>query len=297
MIKYDDIGDDEIQIVTTKENETGKKPANKWVILIIVFVILLLVTLFYFIFRNESADKSQIEREPGYFEMLDESEDLSDVNYEKLFIEEGNEGNAFCEMADTLIDTVSVRLFHPVNATPSLHVGALGTLNTSDIVFAVQAADIRADNGKIVGAFVQHGQPLAWGLSKKGFCAIINDQFTIGMSDDTPLFDEAIQSGGHFFRQYPLLHQGVVMTHPLVNATTRRALCERKGEIFVAESLTPVSMDVFSHTLSLLGVDNAIYLVGSYAWGWATDANGERHEFGLHSNRLPRNVSYLIWSR
>ena len=45
-----------------------------------------------------------------------------------------------------------------------------------------QAADIRADNGKIVGAFVLKGDPLSWGLSKRGYCGIIDGKLTVGVA-------------------------------------------------------------------------------------------------------------------
>ncbi len=32
------------------------------------------------------------------------------------------------------------------------------------VVYVAQAADVRADNGEIVGAFVLKGEPRAWGL-------------------------------------------------------------------------------------------------------------------------------------
>ncbi len=61
----------------------------------------------------------------------------------------------------------------------SLHIGRIDKTDTS-IVYVAQAADVRADNGGIVGAFVLNGEPIAWGLSKKGFCASINGKVTVG---------------------------------------------------------------------------------------------------------------------
>ena len=46
-----------------------------------------------------------------------------------------------------------------------------------------------------------------------------------------------------------------------------------------------------------LGVDNAIYLVGSNAYGWAIDVDGQRHEFGdpnPKTNKKWRNINYLV---
>lgn len=65
-------------------------------------------------------------------------------------------------------------------------------------MFTAQAADVRADNGDIVGAFVLKGEPKAWGLSKKGFCATISGNVTIGVANNTPLFEEATETEGYF---------------------------------------------------------------------------------------------------
>ena len=38
--------------------------------------------------------------------------------------------------------------------------------------------------------------------------AIINDKITIGIADNSPLFEQATETGGYFFRQYPLVDNG-----------------------------------------------------------------------------------------
>ena len=80
------------------------------------------------------------------------------------------------------------------------------------------------------------------------------------------------------------------------DSSIRKALCERAGEVFVVFSQTSESFHDFAQALVDLGVDNAIYLVGAAAYGWATDAEGNRHEFG---NPAPpkkqwKNISYLV---
>ena len=94
----------------------------------------------------------------------------------------------FTEIRDTLINDIPIRIFIPHNAEMSLHIGRMDKGDTS-VVFVAQAADVRADNGGIVGAFVLDGEPKAWGISKKGFCASINGKVTIGVADNTSLFE------------------------------------------------------------------------------------------------------------
>ena len=71
----------------------------------------------------------------------------------------------FCEIRDTTINDIALRIYIPHNALLTLRVGAMDKQD-STVIYTAQAADIRADNGKIVGAFVLNGEPLAWGLSK-----------------------------------------------------------------------------------------------------------------------------------
>ena len=177
----------------------------------------------------------------------------------------------------------------------SLHIGTIDR-NDPSILFAAQAADVRADNGGIVGAFVLKGEPKAWGLSKKGFCAIINDTVTVGVADNSPLFEEATEKEGYFFRQFPLVDNGKLVENEPRGKAVRRALCDRGGELFTVETLSDDSFYDFSQALVDLGVDNAIYLVGGSSYGWSTDAKGVRHEFGDPEppKKKWKNISYLV---
>ena len=170
------------------------------------------------------------------------------------------------------------------------------------IIYAAQAADVRADNGGIVGAFVLNGEPKAWGLSKKGYCASINGKVTIGVAENTSLFEEATMNNGYFFRQYPLVSNGKLVENEPKGKSTRRAICDRQGEIFMVETGTTESFHDFAQALVDLGVDQAIYLVGSTAYGWAVDENGKTHEFGEDNyytgrRKMPKNTSYIVWKR
>jgi len=202
----------------------------------------------------------------------------------------------FTEMRDTTINDIPLRIYIPHNAEMTLHVGRLDKRDTT-IVYAAQAADIRRDNRKIVGAFVRRGEPLAWGLSKKGYCAVIEGRITVGVADNSPLFEEATERGGYFFRQYALVDSGRLVENEPKNKSIRRSLCDRSGEIMMVETLSAESFHDFAQALVDLGVDHAIYLVGSTSYGWAVDQEGERHEFGIKNPRMPKNTSYIVWRR
>ncbi len=204
--------------------------------------------------------------------------------------------DGFTEIRDTTINDIPLRIYIPHNAEMTLHVGRLDKRDTT-IVYAAQAADIRRDNRKIVGAFVLKGEPLAWGLSKKGYCAVIDGRITVGVADNSPLFEEATERGGYFFRQYPLVDNGLLVENEPKNKSIRRSLCDRGGEIMMVESLSAESFHDFAQALVDLGADHAIYLVGSTAYGWAVDGEDARHEFGVENLRLPKNTSYIVWRR
>jgi hypothetical protein len=169
-----------------------------------------------------------------------------------------------------------------------------------NIIYTAEAAFIRADNHAILGAFVLKGEPLAWGLSMRGYCASIDGKVTVGVADNSPLFEEAINRDGYFFRQYPLVDDGKFVANEPKNKSVRRAICERKGEIFMIESLSKESFHDFTQALVDLGVDNAVNLAGSEAYGWAIDSEGVKHEFGTPNfytgrGRMPKNTNYIVW--
>ncbi len=196
---------------------------------------------------------------------------------------------------DTVVNDIPLRLMRPMNVTPHLEVGYGCLRDTADIILMWQAADIRADNKKIVGAFVLHGKPLSWGLSKRGYCAIIDNEVTVGVADNSPLFEEATERGGDFFRQYPLVDNGVLVENELKAKFIRRALCQLEGRIVVAQTGTPESMHDFAQALVDIGVTNAIYLIGSSAIGWYIDLDGIGTPSGQWEPKIYKNISFIIW--
>ncbi len=290
MKEINEIRDDEIRVIG--EEKPAKPQGWKWLLLLLAGIVIGIII--WQIWPSKPEPPIDDPTEPGVFEPMTEVIEQPTVKLPLAKAEET--GRAFIEMADTTINDIPIRLYLPHQVTLSLHLGAIDRDDT-DIIFTAQAADIRADNGGIVGAFVLKGEPKAWGLSKKGYCAIINDTVTVGVADNSPLFEEATEKGGYFFRQFPLVDNGSLVENELKGKAVRRALCDRDGEIFTVETLSIESFHDFAQALVDLGVDNAIYLVGANAYGWATDIDGQRHEFGdpnpKTSNKW-RNINYLV---
>ena len=214
----------------------------------------------------------------------------------KLLGHEPDSLQSFTEKVDTVINDIPLSIYIPHNAKPELTVGP-PDFKDGSIIFSAQAADIRGDNYQILGAFVLKGKPLAWGLSKKGYCAIIDGEISVGVSENSPLFEKATETEGYFFRQFGLVDNGVLVENELKNKSERRALCSRYGQIFVAFTNTPESFHDFAQALVDLGVDNAIYLVGSrYAFGSYTDSDGTTTQFGDGPHKY-KYENYLVWRR
>lgn len=242
------------------------------VLLLVAFLLLAGGCLWFAVFRSPATDSTFVVDRPA-----DGPRPVS--------------GRAYAERTDTTVNGVGLIIFTPCRATPVLQVGSFD----SAAVLVVPAADVRRDNGGMVGAFVLSGRLLSRGQAKSGFCAIIDGRMTIGVADATPLLERALDTDGYFFRQYPLVVGGQVVENKLRGRSQRKALIERDGEISVVLTEKALSMNDFSQLLVDIGVSNAIYLVGSTAYGFARDADGRKTEFGTPCASEPENVNYIVW--
>ena len=282
--KYD-IQDTEIRVL----GDSSPAPKRKWgwIILIAALVIGVVASIIAFSCARSQEEEGIFEKSArqviphplrGWMQSLDSITDIYVIT------------------KDTTVNDIPMRLYVPLNMTPRLEVGYKCIDDTTNNMLLFQAADVRADNKKIVGAFVLRGKPLSWGLSKKGYCGIIGNQVTIGVADNSPLFEQATEVGGYFFRQYPLVSEGMLVENELKSQSTRRGLCELEGRVVVAETFTPESLHDFSQALVDLGTTNAIYLVGSSAIGWHRTMDGLGIASGQWEPRVYKNVSFIVWS-
>lgn len=171
-------------------------------------------------------------------------------------------------------------------------------INDKSIILATQAADIRADNGKIVGAFVVNGKPMSWGLSKQGYCGIIGDTIAIGVAENSPLFEKATEVNGHFFRQYPLVRDGIIyIDNAPKGKAIRKALCDRNGEIMVIMTTTEESFHDFAQALADMYVSNAIYLVGSNSYGYFRDKYDHLAKIYEKRRGGQKYENFIVWRR
>ena len=289
-MREENISDSEIRIVGSSQKPTQKPFPWGWVVVGVVLVVCMGVILWWQ-YSKTNAEQESI----GVFEQ--EQPVVQTYPLTEWFASVDSITAVGTVTTDITINDIPLRVYLPLNSVPHLEVGYGVTKKCQNSILFFQAADVRADNGKIVGAFVLQGKPLSWGLSKRGFCAILDGNVSIGVADNSPLFEKATEEEGDFFRQYPLVDNGRLVENELKNKSIRRALCEINAHIVVVETQSVESMHDFSQALVDLGVQNAIYLVGSSAMGWSMDIHGNGTKMGLWDPRKIKNISFIVWEK
>ena len=295
--KTDEIRDDEIRIIGKNGKQTDQG-GRKWLwislgaVAVVAVVLVLVLSL-----SGRKRTNNEAEVVPELFDPVPVVEQPSESESEKKawLGDYSDETTPYTEHIRRTINDINLDIYIPHNARPSL---LLGVPDPSDsrIIFANQAADVRADNGKINGAYVLAGKPLAWGLSKKGYVAVIDGEVTVGVADNSPLFEKATETGGYFFRQYALVDNGVLVENAPKNKAVRKAICDRAGEIMVVMSESKESFHDFAQALVDLQVDNAVYLVASISHGFYRDRDGEFQMIYERGQIRYPNENYILWT-
>lgn len=290
MGRNKDIRDDEIRIIgAPKPLPTSKVWIRASIAIVCVIIAGVLIFAFWPRRTDETADPVVVF-EPENAVVSEHEEPV------KWLGEYSEPTKAYTEHIRDTINDIPLDIYIPHNAVPELMVGVPDIFDKS-IVMATQAADIRADNGKIVGAFVLNGKPLSWGLSKKGYCGIIDGKLTVGVADNSPLFEEATEKGGYFFRQYPLVDNGVLVENEPKGKSIRKALCDRNGEIMIIMTQTPESFHDFAQALVDMKIDNAIYTVGSTSFGYFRDKYDHFEQIYEKRRGGYKYENFIIWRK
>ena len=275
-----DIDDNEIRIITSKSGNGNSTPPRRLYYSVACAAVVIAVFVLVLFMSSDDAAESE--------ELTVTQEATAPVDTATV------EKKGYVEITDTIVGDVPLVILTPRDATPQLQIG-IDVLQTPDVVMAVQAADIRSDNGGIVGAYVVEGNLVSKGQAKSGFCAIIDGNITIGVADATPFFEKAIESNGYFFRQYPLVVGNQLVENKPKGRSLRKALAEWNGIPVVVLSRSRLTFHDFAQTLVDLGVANAIYLVGAEAFGFAVDSEGNKTEFGKEAPSPKMSTNYIIW--
>jgi hypothetical protein len=289
------ISDDEIRVLgqdwKTEEKASSnrkyrvykKNPTERkwllWLIIIVFVIIAALATLY--LFRTKGVDNNNLLH----------SDDQS------VFLTAQPESEAkrgYIEITEETVNDIPLVIYVPRNAIPELTLG-LPDEADSTVIFVAGAADVGENNYNIVGDFVLAGEQLARGISKIGFCAIINQVITVGVDTKTPLLQEAVHKKGYFFRQYPLVKDGMPVDNKPKGKSIRKALAIREGQVLMIASRDRESFHDFAQALSDSGISDAIYLVGSDSYGWYVDEQGKQMTFGVKREPRWEGMNYLVW--
>ena len=283
--RIDEIQDDELRVIGRPSGSEDTRKPRKWLwIVMAVAIVAAVVAATIICSRKPGPGNDPVVFDSSIKEKIEPLGNYADTT-----------GKAYTEHLELTINDIPLDIYIPHNAKPSL---AIGTPDIFDknIVLVTQAADIRADNGKINGAYVLAGKPMAWGLSKKGYVGIIDDKITVGVADNSPLFEEATEKGGYFFRQYPLVDNGVWVENEPKGKAIRKAICDRAGEIIVVMSISPESFHDFAQALVDLQVDNAVYLVGSDSYGFFRDKYDHLTQICEKRREGYKYENYIKWT-
>ena len=158
MMKEENILDSEIRVIGG--NQKPPKTPFPWRLFAIIVAVIAVIGLIVWWQWPEASDKPD---EPGLFEQeqpIAQPHPL--VNW---FASIDTITTVGTVTTDISINDIPLRVYAPLNSTPHLEIGYKIADNRERSILFFQAADVRADNGKIVGAFVLHGKPLSWGLS------------------------------------------------------------------------------------------------------------------------------------
>lgn len=279
-----DIADNEIRVVgsSTPKGDAPRSRFRGWIWLLIP-ILLILVWLCWSLMHRTTKSPSNYAPEP----LVDTTEV---VTYES-----DTKTKPYTKFSRDTINDIPLQIYTPVGGRVEMLVGNL-PYDDKSIILAAQAADYRADNGQISGAFVYRGELLSRGHPKYGFCAIIGDKLTMGMSPETPLFERAVEQEGYFFRQFSLVHDGQLGETLPKGKAIRRALCYHQQAIVVVESVDRESLHDFSQALLDMGVQEAIALVGSVQLPLYEDEQGNRITNALEHWEKAQET-YIVWRR
>lgn len=302
-----DIGDDEIRVISPTGNESprndGKRKRKRYIYAAIpVIVAAAVAAIVLTVLRPGNANETETEDAAGSSPVIERGAVFRPRSEVKVIgriakddINDYTPTNErYTSRRDTTVSGMRLIILTPHDAVPTLEVGN-DVVSDTTAILAAQAADIRRDNGEIAGAYVVRGELLSKGEAKAGYCSIVNGEINIGVADATPMLEQALESEGYFFRQYPLVAAGQLIENKPQGKARRKALAEIEGTICVVASADKLSFHDFSQALIDAGARNAIYLVGANSTTLYTDRDGARHNIGNVYENAPANINYLVW--
>ena len=199
---------------------------------------------------------------------------------------------------NTSKDTL-LRVFNPGSAAVELLMYDDYDTNDRTIIFATQAANIRAEDRGIIGDFVYKGKVKAEGYVDSttiGFCAIYGGKVVLGKSYPTRYLDSAIVGKGYFYRHYIYVTNEGPESFSNNAKSYRRAICIMEDKkAAVVESYGRMTMSDFADALCDHNVSLAVGLMGSKNLDEWYRADSDRVVLYTNSYEPNPNRNYLIF--
>ena len=152
MEELKDIRDDQIRIIGEEGNK-NPVPRNVWIFILSILGLVIIGVIIFIIFRYKEVEIQELGTPgPALFEPVREAEP---TKYQWIGSTVDSLRSGYIEIVDTLINDIPIKIFIPHNAELSLHIGRLNKEDKS-VIYAAQAADVRADNGGVVGLSLIH---------------------------------------------------------------------------------------------------------------------------------------------
>lgn len=133
-------------------------------------------------------------------------------------------------------------------------------------------------NGKMhyLGSLVAGGKEIEDDLSRRGYCAMANDNIVIGISRSEDVKDYVIKRKGSFFRQFILLSNGVLPSRFYLHGKVeRRGLGRIGNKLYIIETRNKETMWDFADALREYGFTDAIYITGGANYSFYRTTEGE----------------------
>jgi len=151
------------------------------------------------------------------------------------------------------------------------------TADTSVYLYS-RCAD-HASSGEYLGSLVVNGTELQSDNTRKGYCAMANDNFVIGIAKTEEVKDYTIQQQGSFFRQFILVSKGVIPSvFHLHGKIERRGLGRINDTYYYIETKHAETLWDFADALRQYGFTDAIYVTGGADYNFYRTVDGQRHD-------------------
>ena len=280
------INDDEIRVIgpKPKPDNSGKKRTILLVGILFLIAAIVVVLVLLLMQNKNTPENNASENDIG---STSDVGTLSDEPFCVRYI-----------FGETSKDTL-FRVFEPGGAAVELLMNDDYDTNDQSILFATQAANIRAEDRGIIGDFVYKGKVKAEGYvdsTTLGFCAIYGGKVVLGKSYSTNYLDSAKNGKGYFYRHYTYVTNEGPESFSNNAKSYRRAICIMDNKkAAVVESYGRMTMSDFADALYDHNFSLAVGLMGSKNLDEWYRADSGRVVLYTNSYGPNPNRNYLIF--